>query len=173
MIENNLNFSTGLSLRPAASGDQTFLQTLYRNSRPDLELIEGNRDWRHHIAEQQYHVLETGTNSHYPNAMHFVIEKAATRIGSIVVDFGHNEVRIAYLAFIREARGRGYGKEVLRGMQQAAKNVRCPLVGVVWRNNPQAKKLYLELGFRVAESQVVAERLIWYPQENGIPRFVS
>jgi hypothetical protein len=41
--------------------------------------------------------------------------------------------------------------------------VRCPVAVVVWRSNPQAKRVYLELGFHVEESQPLAERLVWYP----------
>lgn len=169
MIEGSTSFSSGLSLRPATTADQYFLQTLYRTSRPELQLIDGDKDLREHVFEQQYNVLETGAGSNYPNAMHFVIEKAATCIGSIIVDFGQNEVRIIYLAFIPEARGHGYGKEVLRGMQQASARVCCPLVVIVWRNNPLAKQVYLNLGFRVDESQLVAERLVWYPRSVAAP----
>lgn len=163
MIEGSTAFSSGLSLRPAAANDQGFLQALYKASRPDLQLIEGENDMREHVIEQQYKTLEVGVGTNYPNALHFVIEKSATRVGSIIVDFGHNEVRIVYLAFIAEARGRGYGKEVLRGMQQAAARVRCPLAVTVWRNNPLAKQVYLELGFRVEDTQLIAERMVWYP----------
>lgn len=167
MSEGNASFgsgglASGLSMRPATSADQGFLQTLYRDSRPDLQFIE-DRDLREHIIEQQYHVLDVGAGTNYPNAMHFIIEKTATCIGSIIIDFGHNEVRLVYLAMIPAARGKGYGKDVLRGMQQAAERVRCPLAVVVWRNNPQAKQVYLDLGFRVEESQPAAERMIWYP----------
>ncbi len=170
MIEGSTSFSSGLSLRPALTDDQGFLHTLYRASRPELQLIDGDADLREHVVEQQYRVLETGAGSNYPNAMHFVIEKAMTRIGSIIVDFGHNEVRIVYLALILAARGKGYGKEVLRGMQHAAERVRCPLTVVVWRNNPRAKQVYLDLGFRIEESQVAAERLIWYPGGVAAPQ---
>lgn len=173
MSEGNLSFSSGLSLRPAVTADQVFLQTLYRASRPDLQLIDDS-DLREHIVEQQYRVLDVGAGTNYPNAMHFVIEKTATCIGSIIVDFGHNEVRIVYLALVAAARGKGYGKEVLRGMQLAAERVCCPLTVVVWRNNPQAKQVYLGLGFRVDESQPAAERMVWYPGGVEAPaRFIS
>ncbi len=162
MIDGNA-FTSGLSLRPSATGDQAFLHELYFASRPDLQLIDGERDLREHVIEQQYQALAVGAGTHYPNAMNFIVEKAATRIGGVIVDFGDNEVRIIYLAFIEVARGHGYGKEVLRGLQQAAERVRCPLAVVVWRNNTFAKQVYLDLGFRVEESQLVAERMVWYP----------
>jgi hypothetical protein len=39
---------------------------------------------------------------------------------------------------------------------------------VVWHNNPGAKRIYLELGFRVEETQGLADRMIWYPGMNAI-----
>ena len=168
MIAGNLSFSSGLSLRPAVTADRGFLETLYRASRPELELLDGD-DQREQVFTQQYGTFATGAGDNYPEAIHFVIEKAATSIGSVVVDFGHNEVRIVYLAFIPAARGKGFGSEVVRGMQAAAERVRSPLVAVVWRSNPQARQVYLDLGFSVQETQLVAERLIWYPGETRGP----
>ncbi|WP_122678996.1 GNAT family N-acetyltransferase, partial [Pseudomonas viridiflava] len=78
----------------------------------------------------------------------------------------HNEIRVLYLAFIPAARGRGYGRTVLKGVQQAAEQIRCPVATVVWANNPQALQHYLALGFQVQEQDVAAQRLVWYPGQN-------
>jgi len=153
----------GISLRPAAAGDQAFLQTLYRSARPDLQFIDGAPEFIETVVAQQYAVHTQGTGEEYPNAMHFIIEKTQAAIGALVVDFGHNEVRVIYVAFIVAARGFGYGKAVLRGVQQAASNVQCPVAVVVWHNNPGARRIYLELGFQVEESQSMADRMVWYP----------
>lgn len=169
MLNSSSSFASGLTVRPAGHNDQGFLQSLYRSSRPDLQFIDGEADLKEEILGLQYRVLHQGAGHNYPNAMHFVIEKAASRIGSLIVDFGHNEVRVIFVALIPAARGFGYGKEVLRGVQQAATQVRCPVAVVVWRSNPQAKRVYLELGFRVEESQPLAERLVWYPGDAQTP----
>jgi len=66
-------------------------------------------------------------------------------------------------------RGFGYGKAVLRGVQQAASQVQCPVVVVVWHNNPGAKRIYLELGFQVEESELMADRMVWYPGKPSLP----
>jgi ribosomal protein S18 acetylase RimI-like enzyme len=154
---------SGISLRPAAAGDHIFLQNLYRAARPDLQLIDGEQDMVETVIAQQYSAQYQGSGESYPNAMHFIIEKTQHNVGSLVVDFGHNEVRVLYVAFIPTARGFGYGKAILQGVQQAAASTNCPVAVVVWHNNPGAKRIYLELGFRVEESQLLAERLVWYP----------
>ncbi|BBI46359.1 hypothetical protein KPSA1B_105129 [Pseudomonas syringae pv. actinidiae] len=112
---------------------------------------------------QQFRVQDLGLGEHFPNAMHYVVEKLGTPIGALVTDFGHNEIRVLYLAFIPAARGKGYGRNVVQGVQQAAEQIRCPVAKVVWANNPHARQHYLALGFEVQERDVAAERLIWYP----------
>lgn len=153
----------GISLRPAMQSDQPFLESLYRSSRPDLQLIDGEQEFIETVVAQQRNVMEQGTGNNFPNAMHFIIEKTLHSIGALVVDFGPNEVRVLYIAVIPAARGFGYGKAVLQGVLKAAGENHAPVAVVVWRSNPGAKKIYLELGFKVEESEPAAERMIWYP----------
>ncbi|HWW04667.1 GNAT family N-acetyltransferase [Collimonas sp.] len=167
MLTSSFAMPAGISLRPATAGDQAFLQTLYRSARPDLQFIDGAPEFVETVVAQQYAVHAQGTGEEYPNAMHFIIEKTQAAVGALVVDFGHNEVRVIYVAFILAARGFGYGKAVLRGVQQAAAKVQCPVAVVVWHNNPGARRIYLELGFQVEESQLMADRMVWYPGKPG------
>ncbi|KPX15500.1 GCN5-like N-acetyltransferase [Pseudomonas syringae pv. delphinii] len=153
----------GLVVRPSRETDSAFLQVLYHSARPDLQLIDGERDQIEDVVAQQFRVQDLGLGEHFPNAMHYVVEKLGTPIGALVTDFGHNEIRVLYLAFIPAARGKGYGRNVVQGVQQAAEQIRCPVATVVWANNPHARQHYLALGFEVQERDVAAERLIWYP----------
>ena len=153
----------GISLRPATSADQAFLETLYRSARPDMQFIDGGPDIVETVLAQQYEAQIQGAGESYPNAMHFIVEKTQHSVGALVVDFGHNEVRVIYVAFIPAARGFGYGKAILQGVQHAAASTRCPVAVVVWHNNPGAKRIYQELGFQVEESQLLADRMVWYP----------
>lgn len=153
----------GISLRPAAQNDQPFLEALYRSSRPDLQLIDGEPEFIETVVAQQFNTMTAGSGAGFPDAMHFIIEKTQHNIGALVVDFGPNEIRVLYIAVVPAARGFGYGKAVLQGVLKAAEDNRAPVAVVVWRSNPGAKKIYLELGFKVEESGPMAERMIWYP----------
>ena len=153
----------GISLRPATANDQPFIELLYRSARPDLQFIDGGQELVETVMAQQFNAHTQGAGETYPNAMHFIIEKTQHSIGALIVDFGHNEVRVIYVAFIPAARGFGYGKAILQGVQQAATSSHCPVAVVVWHNNPGAKRIYLELGFQVEESQMLADRMVWYP----------
>ncbi|WP_296272409.1 GNAT family N-acetyltransferase [Pseudomonas sp. UBA6323] len=163
MLDNVSSLTQGIAIRPARYSDEDFLFGLYRSARPDLQLIDEETEFVDHVIQQQQQVMQSGIGAAYPNAMHYVIEKLDIRIGSLVVDFGHNEVRVLYLAFVPAARGQGFGRSVLHGVQQAARQVGRPVAAVVWRSNPQARSHYLALGFQLEEASDVAERLVWYP----------
>lgn len=161
-----LNNADGLEVRPSRDSDSPFIQSLYHSARPDLQLIDGERDLVEEVIAQQFRVQEAGVGNGFPNAMHYVIEKLGSLIGALVVDFGPNEIRVLYLAFIPAARGKGYGRTVLQGVQKAAEKVCCPVAAVVWDNNPHARQHYLALGFQVEEQDIAAQRLVWYPGQS-------
>lgn len=164
MLDNAAFSNAGLGMRPATAADAPFLETLYRSARPDLQHAGGgDREVVDSVMAQQYRTLMAGTEQHYPNAMHFVVERQGQSIGAVIVDFGANEVRVVYLALVPAARGRDYGKVLMQGIQQAATKAHCPVAVTVWRNNPQARRFYAELGFVVDETHAAAERMVWYP----------
>ncbi|MFJ4192947.1 GNAT family N-acetyltransferase [Pseudomonas sp. NPDC089534] len=164
MADNTNVAADGLVVRPSRPTDGPFLHSLYQSARPDLQWIDGEQEFVQQIVGQQFRAQEQGMGEHYPNAMHYVVEKLGTAIGSLSTDFGANEIRVLYLAFIPQARGQGYGRAVLQGVQKAAQQIRCPVATVVWANNPHARQHYLALGFSVEERSPTAERLVWYPQ---------
>ncbi|MFJ2537180.1 GNAT family N-acetyltransferase [Pseudomonas sp. NPDC087614] len=164
MTDNAAVAAEGLVVRPSRATDGPFLQSLYQTARPDLQWIDGEPEQVQQLAAQQFQVQEQGMGDNYPNAMHYVVEKLGTAIGALSTDFGANEIRVLYLAFIPPTRGQGFGRAVLQGVQKAAQQIRCPVATVVWRSNPQARRHYLALGFAVEESNPAAERLVWYPQ---------
>ncbi len=159
----NSSSAAGLSMRPSRPTDAPFLQSLYQSARPELQWIDAEPEVIELVVAQQLQVQDRGIGEHFPNAMHYVVEKLDTPIGVLSADFGANEIRVLYLAFIPAARGQGFGRSVLQGVQRAAEQVRCPVATVVWASNPGARQHYLALGFRVEESTPGAERLVWYP----------
>jgi len=164
MANNSTVAAEGLVVRPSLASDGPFLQRLYQSARPDLQWIDDSVEVVEQVVAQQFQVQEQGLGENFPNAMHYVVEKLGTAIGALSTDFGANEIRVLYLAFIPAARGQGYGRAVLQGVQKAAQQIRCPVATVVWASNPHALGHYLALGFAVQEFNVAAQRLVWYPQ---------
>jgi ribosomal protein S18 acetylase RimI-like enzyme len=164
MTDNAAVAAEGLVVRPSRATDGPFLQSLYQTARQDLQWVDGEPEQVQQLVAQQFQVQEQGMGDNYPNAMHYVVEKLGSAIGALSTDFGANEIRVLYLAFIPQARGQGYGRAVLQGVQKAAQQIRCPVATVVWTSNPHARRHYLALGFAVEESNPAAERLVWYPR---------
>ncbi len=164
MTDNAAVAAEGLVVRPSRATDGPFLQSLYQTALPDLQWIDGEPEHVQQVVAQQFQVQEQGMGDNYPDAMHYVVEKLGTAIGALSTDFGANEIRVLYLAFIPQARGQGFGRAVLQGVQKAAQQIRCPVATVVWTSNPHARRHYLALGFAVEERNPAAERLVWYPQ---------
>ncbi|MBT2869809.1 GNAT family N-acetyltransferase [Chromobacterium violaceum] len=170
-MATELHFSSlcqSVSLRPARQADAPCIDRIYRSARPDLQWIDGDAELIDSVQRQQLQVLQQGTGHHYPNAMHFIVEKAGSAVGAVMVDFGPNEVRIIFLAMLPEARGQGYGKAVLQGLQQAAQQVGAPLAAVVWHNNSEARRVYQSLGFVQEEAGAMADKLVWHPQGSRV-----
>jgi ribosomal protein S18 acetylase RimI-like enzyme len=163
MFGNATFAGSTLGLRPAGPADAPFMEQLHRSSRPELQQLDGTPEQIEALTAQQYGVLQARVGANFPNAMHFVVERTAERIGMLIVDFGPNEIRLIYLALLPALRGQGCGRQLIQGLQQAAARTQAPLAVTVWRNNPQARALYLALGFVVEETQSAAERLVWYP----------
>ncbi len=99
----------------------------------------------------------------FPNAMHYVVEKLGTAIGALSTDFGPNEIRVLYLAFIPRPVGRDMAERCCKGAESRATD---PMPGGDrgLGQQPHARRHYLALGFEVQERNPAAERLVWYPK---------
>jgi len=163
MSEVSGSLGQGLRIRPSTSSDQIFLQQLHRSCRNDLLQIDADQEFIESIIALQFEAQGQGYGDQFPNALYFIVEKLNEPIGRVTLNFGETEVHLVDMAFIPAARGRGYGVEVIRALQQAATQSRAPLTLTVLSHNMPAKRLYQKLGFVVESVRLPHERMIWYP----------
>lgn len=168
MLPNSIRMPDGLSLRLTRASDNSFLESLHRSTRDDLQLIDAENDFIEELIDMQHRAQTTGYGDMFPNAMYFIIENHSESIGRVVIDFGHNEIRVIDMAFIRTARGKGFGAKTLQSVQMVAGKMMAPVALTVYSGNLQAKQLYLNLGFRVVEVNFPHERMLWYPSASNI-----
>ena len=162
----------GIRLRMTRNTDAAFERTLHDSNRADLKLIDGDRDLVQSVMDFQYQAKSTGHGESYPDAQHYMIEKAGEVIGRLVIDFGHNEVRIVDITVLPAWHGQGVGKTVLQAMQKVAGNLRLPIVLTALRNNLRAVTLYQQLGFRLDPANRpggVRLLLRWEPATDMMP----
>ena len=158
----------GLGLRPAIPTDHPFLESLHRSCRADLQLIEGDEDFIESLVNMQFNAQSVGYGAQYPNAMYWIVEKQGQNIGKTTIDFGSNFIHLVDLAFIPQARRKGYGRAVLESIQCTAKQVGAPMSLSVLQSNLVAKNMYLSLGFVVESVSSPYEMMVWYPPAEKI-----
>lgn len=158
----------GLHIRPSKPSDKPFLEKLYRSTRTDLQLIDGEKELVENVIEMQHRAQTQGYGDQFPNAMYFIIEKHGEPIGKATLDFGPNEIRLLDIAFMPQARGHGFGKAIIQSFQVCATQAMAPLTLSVEQLNHSAKSLYLSLGFVCESVTPPYEHLIWYPSQQKI-----
>ena len=150
------------------ASDNAFVEGLYRSTRDDLRLIDAEDGFIDELIESQRQAQTQGYGETFPNAMYFIAEHHTESIGRVVLDFGHNEVRVVDIALIPAARGKGFGGQIIQSVQLVASKVMAPVSLTVRFDHRLAKQLYLRLGFVVEAMQVPYERMVWYPPASGI-----
>jgi ribosomal protein S18 acetylase RimI-like enzyme len=158
-----LSFRGDLRLRPARSSDRAFIESLYHSTRDDLRLIDAHRDFIETLIDQQHHAQTLSYSEQFPNAIYFIVEVQQERIGKVSIDFNHNEIHIIDLSLIPNARGKGYGAQIIKALKKASSSVCTPLVLKVYRSNSVAKQLYQTEGFQVTYSDQLIDSMVWYP----------
>lgn len=157
----------GLTLRPEAPADRAFLERLHTLRRADLRLADAEPEYIESVVDMQYRAQTEGYGAQFPNALYFVIEKLGTAVGRLCLDFGPNEVRVVDLAFLPEARGKGYGSAILKAMQRAARQTMTPVTLTVQTTNVVARRTMAALGFQLDRDGPLHQHLIWYPTREG------
>lgn len=148
--------------RAPQPGDAPFLARLYASTRQDL-LGSGGADptLAAALMAMQQRLQAADYRQRFPDALYLILQEASAPIARIVIDHGPLAVRLVDIALLPGARGRGTGSAVLRALQQWAGAHGLPLTLSVHRNNPQARRLYLGLGFRIERADAHADALYW------------
>lgn len=143
----------GLSLRPIGDVDLPFLSALYASTRmEELARTGWPEAAKQEFLGQQFAAQHRHYMRHYPGAEWLIVERGGTAVGRLYFVHWTRECRIIDIAFLPEARGKGFGTASLGDLidQAGAKTVSIH----VERMNP-ALALYRRLGFETAEDKGV------------------
>jgi ribosomal protein S18 acetylase RimI-like enzyme len=156
----------GLRARRADERDQEFLSELYASTRDDLRQIAADQQFIASLIVMQQRMQETGYRNAFPEAVHYILERAGNKIGRVIINAIAEEIRLIDISLIPQARRQGIGKTVLTSLQASAAAMRLPLCLSAPRSNPRAKKLYLSCGLHTYASDDIAEQMIWRDAES-------
>jgi ribosomal protein S18 acetylase RimI-like enzyme len=156
MKETRYNKINGISLCPIEPKDNEFLLRVFKESRPDLNLINDiSEEQRESIILEQFKMEKQQLEQIYPNAEFSIIKLNEEPIGRIYIYYGETTNRIVEIGLLEDYRGLGIGQRlmttVIGNATKMKKNVRLQ---VAWFNQ-RAYKFYERIGFKVIENQEV------------------
>ncbi len=155
-----------IHLRPAEPEDADFLFELYCSTRAE-ELAAWNLEETQQqvFLDLQFRAQQAHYNQ-YPNLDHRIILENGNRIGRIMVSRLENEIRLADISLLTEARGKSIGAKLISDLQTEAGQSGKPLRLHVEKNN-RALRLYQRLGFTITNDLGFHYFMEWRPAQNS------
>lgn len=150
----------GLAFRPSTDADLAFLSQLYASTRlEELAATSWTEAQKTTFLDMQFQAQHAHYRKYYPDADWLVITHAGGDIGRLYIERWPGEHRIIDIAFLPEFRGKGFGSALLNDLIEEAGAVGKAVSIHVEKHNP-AMRLYLRLGFTVAEDKGVYDLML-------------
>lgn len=150
-------------LRPMSESDRGFLERVYASTRAEeLAPVPWTMEQKAAFLSHQFAAQHAHYQQHYAGSEFLVVEEEGRPVGRFYVARWAAEIRIIDIALIPEARGRGIGESLLRGLLAEARELGKPVTIHVERQN-RALRLYERLGFGLEEDKGVYLFLKWRP----------
>jgi ribosomal protein S18 acetylase RimI-like enzyme len=155
-----------LSFRPIKTKDQSFLATLYAETRED-EMAQSGWPQKQidEFLEFQFQAQHRFYMEQFPDAAFDLILLKKKPIGRLYLDRRDDELRIIDIAILKAHQRKGLGGYLLRNVLDEAAKAGKPVRIHVEHNNP-AMKLYKRLGFVKTGDNGVYFLMEWN-QSNG------
>lgn len=150
-----------LRLRRETEEDASFLKALFRSTRGDLLQLGLPSEMLDNLLEMQFHAQRSSYRNQYHASDNSIIEKNRETIGVMLKNVGASEIRLVYIALLPEERGKGYGRRLVKELQQEAALAEKPLTLSVDPRNDTARGLYLSLGFKVTQDDGANLEMVW------------
>ncbi|WP_345874479.1 GNAT family N-acetyltransferase [Shewanella algae] len=149
-----------LSASMATAADTAFIQKVFNSCRSYFLHLGLPEEMAQVLLLQQFQLQQAWFQNHYPNAITQILRMQEQAAGILTLNTGTEALHILDMAFLPEYRGQGLGSELLNAIQSLAQLKAVSLM--VARDNPQAKKLYLNKGFVTQNVTETHEWMRWH-----------
>lgn len=152
-----------LHARAPEPRDAAFLSQLYASTRTDLLYLPVPREVVDAIIRQQEQLQIQGYAQSFPHARTLVLEHLGVPVGRLVLNEAQGELRVVDISVAPQARRRGHARAVLGALQRRGHEEGARVTLRVRRDNPNARALYVSLGFEVTGCDEASEQMCWTP----------
>ncbi|RUX19626.1 MULTISPECIES: GNAT family N-acetyltransferase [unclassified Mesorhizobium] len=150
----------GLTFRGSTEADLPFLLHLYASTRlEELAVTSWTEAQKAAFLDMQFQAQHAHYRKYYPHADWLVVTHAGSDIGRLYIERWPGEHRIIDIAFLPAFRGKGFGSALLSDLIDEAAAIGKAVSIHVEKHNP-AMRLYLRLGFTVAEDKGVYDLML-------------
>jgi ribosomal protein S18 acetylase RimI-like enzyme len=151
-----------ITLRPAFSGDDEFLFSVYANTRTEeMDLVDWDTTQKESFLRMQFHAQCQQYQFTYPSALNQIIQFNGVPAGRLLVDRAANETLLVDITLLPDFRNVGLGTSLLRSLQTEGRKISLHVI----RSNP-AVNLYQRLGFIFVGEEAFYSQMEWSPEAN-------
>ncbi|MDT3307456.1 GNAT family N-acetyltransferase [Shewanella vaxholmensis] len=161
MIFDEFNSRIGLSAKAANANDNLFMAQLFYSTKPFFYGLGLPREVVDTMLAQQYQLQQASYREQYPNANTYILFYQQQTIGKVMLDISEYRIHLIDFIIIPSMQGRGFGSAILAAIKQEAMKRHLPVGLSVESENTQAKKLYLQHGFKLESYSGAYESMLW------------
>lgn len=161
LMDSSLNRDETIRLRPVVAEDEAFLLRVYSSTRADeLALVPWNDAQREAFLRMQFDAQQAHYQSHFPEAVHQIIERAGQPVGRLYVLREDKLMRILDITILPEFRNAGIGTPLITDLMKEAAAAGKSLQIYVESYNPSLR-LFECLGFKPVEENGMHILMQW------------
>lgn len=150
-----------VALRDEQDADEAFVAALFAASRADeMARVPWPEPEKARFLRGQFALQRRHYRTHYDNAIFSIVLADGVPIGRFYVQRGAAGIVLMEITLLPDWQKRGIGSALLRGLLDEAAALGKPVALHVAQTNP-ARGWYLRLGFRMAATVGVYDRLEW------------
>ena len=157
-----------ITFRAITEANRLFLVQLYKSSRgDDLRGLGWDEDRIREFLEMQYAAYGNFYRNDFPNSSDEVVLGDAKPIGRLIIDRRADEIRLVDIALLPAHQNRGFGSQIIRGLQAEAATQHKPLRLHIIRFN-RAVGLFERLGFVRASETGTHFQMEWLSEAPAV-----
>lgn len=152
-----------IELIPATVADSPFLRSLYRAYRlSELLMTPWTAEQKRAFLDDQFTLQHNHYVKMYSKGDYHLIRRAGHLVGRLSFDRSDSGWALVDILLTADARSHGIGTALIRWLQHSAIAAGAEQLRLnVAHNNPRARKLYDDLGFRASESTATHAGMVW------------